>query len=65
MVGRWMNGGLERIWKEAIVVWPRYYPCIFLEELRQTTNNFPIRIVGVPAEIRTEHLPTTDLERYF
>jgi hypothetical protein len=34
-----MNAGLERIWKEAIVAYLRYYPGIHLQELGNTTKN--------------------------
>jgi hypothetical protein len=34
-----MNDELERISKEAVVAWPRYYPIIFLKGLRKTMNN--------------------------
>jgi hypothetical protein len=40
----------ERIWKEAIVPWVKHYPGIWLERLRKKLG-----IVGVSAEIRTEH----------
>jgi hypothetical protein len=60
MIGLLMNGELERIWKEVVVVLTKYNPDIFLEGLRKTTKH-----LGVLAEIRTEHLPNTSLERYF
>jgi hypothetical protein len=44
---------LERIWKEAVVVYLRYYLGVCLEGLRKPRKSTS-RIVGVPAEIRTE-----------
>jgi hypothetical protein len=52
-----MIGELERMQKEAVVAQMRYYPGIFLEFLRKTTEE--LRIVGFPDEILTEHLPNT------
>jgi hypothetical protein len=40
-----------------------YYPIILLYDLRNNANT-SVYIAGVPAEIRTEHLPNTSLERY-
>jgi hypothetical protein len=58
-----VNNELERMWKEA--VWPslRYYPDMYLEELRKTTKNLcrdrecPERDSNqAPAEIRSKEL---------
>jgi hypothetical protein len=38
------------------------YSTVCLEELRKIPKNF--RIAGVPAAIRAEHLPNTNLDRY-
>jgi hypothetical protein len=54
---------MERIWNEAVVPQSKYYPSIFLESLKKTTENL-IRTVGVQAEIRTQHLPDTSLQQY-
>jgi hypothetical protein len=56
-----MSNELVRMWKEAIVTWPRYYSNIYLEVLRKTTNS--VRISTVPFEIRTEHHPNINQER--
>lgn len=50
-----VNIKLKGIWKEAIVDELSYDPIICVEELRRRTNT--LRIVGVPTEIRTDHLP--------
>jgi hypothetical protein len=34
-----MANELGRIWKETIVTWLRYYPSVYLAELRKTTTN--------------------------
>jgi hypothetical protein len=47
-----MKHGLEKIWKETVVAWSRYYPVIFVEELRKTMKS--PRIANVPAEIPRE-----------
>jgi hypothetical protein len=44
------------------VVKSKYYPSINPEGLRKTTKK--LRILGVPAEILTEHFPTSSLEHY-
>jgi hypothetical protein len=44
---------LEWIWKETVIAKSRYYPGIFLEELRKTS----VRIRDVLTEIQGEHLP--------
>jgi hypothetical protein len=55
-----MNDELESIWKEVIVTYSRYHAGTFLEVLRKTT----FKIVGGPADLRTEHLVNTSLEGY-
>jgi hypothetical protein len=35
-----MNDELERMWKEAVVAYLKYYPGIRLEGPRKTTKNF-------------------------
>jgi hypothetical protein len=51
------------MWKEAVVAISRYYPSIFLEGLEKTTKTWSQRSL-CPAEIRTEHLRNSKLERY-
>jgi hypothetical protein len=60
IVGWFMNDELERIWKEVTVTYSRYHAGICLEVLRKTT----FKIVGGPADTRTEHLANTSLEGY-
>jgi hypothetical protein len=38
-----------------------YYPHIFMEGPRKTTNNF-VRIAGAPEEVRTDHFPNSSIE---
>jgi hypothetical protein len=55
---------LERICKNETVAQSMYDPQNLpgvTEKKQQITS---IRITGVPAEIRTEHLPNMNLERY-
>jgi hypothetical protein len=47
---------------EMVVAWSRYSPRIILERLRTTTKI--VSIVGVPAEIWTDHLLNTSIVRY-
>jgi hypothetical protein len=54
------TGELGRTWKNGIII---YYLDICPEELRTTTKP-SLRNAGVSAEIRTEDLPDTNLERY-
>jgi hypothetical protein len=63
MVWWLVSNELERIWKEAVTS--------LLKELSRHSprgiekiNEKPVRIAGVPTDIRTEHLPNTSLERY-
>jgi hypothetical protein len=42
------------MWKEAVVVYPIYYFCMCLEGMKKSLE-IPVRIPGVPAEIRTEN----------
>jgi hypothetical protein len=57
-----MKDDLVSIWNERVVTQARYYPGIYLEELKGKKTS--IRVAGVPAEIRTEQLWNTSLERY-
>jgi hypothetical protein len=57
-----MNDEMEWIWKEAVMCYSRNYPGFCLEGLRETTDN--LRIGGVLAEIRPEHLPNISLDHY-
>jgi hypothetical protein len=57
-----VNDELERIWKKAIRpnVW--YCQGIFLDKLRKTIKY--LRIVGVPAKIRSGNLPNASMKCY-
>jgi hypothetical protein len=55
-----MNNYLERILKEAVVAWQRYYIDIYVKWLRKTW----LRIAGVPAKIPAERRTNTSRERY-
>jgi hypothetical protein len=48
---------LQRVLMEVVVAKVRYYPDIFLEGERKTTES--LGIVDVPAEIRSSHFPDT------
>lgn len=48
--------------REVVVVYPRYYPGICLQELRKLTKT--LRTNGVPSEARTEHVRDIYLGRY-
>jgi hypothetical protein len=39
MVELFMNDKKERIWKEAVVAYSRYYLCIFMKGLMKTTKS--------------------------
>jgi hypothetical protein len=56
-----MKYDLERIWKEVVLTESRYCSGICFEGLRKDTIN--LGIAGVPAEIRTEHLSNTRVQR--
>jgi hypothetical protein len=58
-----MNDELERAWEEAVMALLRYHHGVSLERLRKRTKT-SARIAIIPAEIRTEHFPDTNLERY-
>jgi hypothetical protein len=51
-----MNNESEKIWKEGVLAYTRYYPSIFLEVLSKNPENF-FKIFGEPTEIRREYLP--------
>jgi hypothetical protein len=53
----------EAIWKEGIVTYPRYYPCIFLEGQRKASKT-SVRIAIVSTKIRTKNFLNTNLDRY-
>jgi hypothetical protein len=55
-----MNGELERMWKEAVVTFFRYYLGICLDGLRKIMKN--LRIAGHRAEIWTRDLRSTKKE---
>jgi hypothetical protein len=48
-----MNDELERIWKEALVAFSRYYPVIYLEGLRKTKQRKRDKPAGVSAVVRS------------
>jgi hypothetical protein len=50
----------EIIWVEVVVDYWRYYPGICLGEIENDKNS--VRIAGVPAGIRMEHLLNTGPE---
>jgi hypothetical protein len=52
-----------RVWKETVVAYSRHYPKICLKGLDKNTET-SFGIVGVPTDIRTENLPSTNLDRY-
>jgi hypothetical protein len=51
------------MWKEAVVANSRYCAGVFLEVLGKTTETL-FRKVGVPVEIRIEHIPNKSHERH-
>jgi hypothetical protein len=51
-----MNNGLERIWKEEVVVNLRYYPGICLEELRKITRNLRQDSLSTDRDLNPEFL---------
>jgi hypothetical protein len=53
---------LQRTWEEVVVAEMRNDPGICLVGLRITTENLA-QYCGVPAKIRTVHLPNKSLER--
>jgi hypothetical protein len=61
--GRHVNDELERIWEEAVVTEPIYYPRIYWVQLGKTTKT-SVRTSGVSDGIRTEHLSNTNLDIY-
>jgi hypothetical protein len=54
---------LQRVWKEAFMAYLKYYQSNCLAWLKKTPKT-SVRTVGAPAEIRTQHLPNTSLDRY-
>jgi hypothetical protein len=58
-----MNDELERIWKEQIEASLWYQPDICLKGVRKPQDTW-LRIAGVSAKIRTEHLPNINAEPY-
>jgi hypothetical protein len=60
---RWQDAGIRRSWKETAVDYSQYYSCIFLEVPRKTMKT-SMMAIGVPAEIRTDHVHNTRLECY-
>jgi hypothetical protein len=58
-----VNDKSERIWKETALGSPKCNLGIVLAALRKTTKT-SVRMAGVSAENRTEHLPNAHIERY-
>jgi hypothetical protein len=54
---------LERIWKEAAMAYPRYYPEIFLGWLRKTRKNLS-QDFRFPGRDLNRTLPEYSAERY-
>jgi hypothetical protein len=52
---------LESIFKETVVAQSKYCPGIFQDGLRKPTKT-SVRIVDIPLDIRTEHLPNRSLD---
>jgi hypothetical protein len=50
----------ERIWKEAVIVLPTYYPGTCQEGLSKTMKDHR-EMIDDSAEIRTGHLPKTNI----
>jgi hypothetical protein len=49
-----VNERVERIWKKAVLTCSRYYPGIYLDELRKTKTD--LRIAGVQAAVWVQNL---------
>jgi hypothetical protein len=47
---------LKSIWNQAVIAKSKYSPGIFWREWGE-----PVRIAGIPAEIRTRHLQNTPI----
>jgi hypothetical protein len=54
---------LERILMEAVMAWLRHYPHYSPGETKKPWKTW-VMVVGVPAEIWTQHLLNTNLEHY-
>jgi hypothetical protein len=50
-----MNDEMERMWKEVVMAYLKYYPIISLKRLRKSRRT-SVRLIGVSAEIRTGHV---------
>jgi hypothetical protein len=55
-----MNGELERIWKEAVVLKSKYYPLSFLKRLMKNS----VRVAEVRVEIQIEGLSNMSPDRH-
>jgi hypothetical protein len=55
-----MSDKLERIWKEVVMAYSRYYPGIFLEGLKKIMKTL-VRIACIPVESETKHFLSTNL----
>jgi hypothetical protein len=58
-----MSNILEKIWKKTVVVLSRYYPGIFLADVKKTIKTLVV-ISSVFAEILAKHMPNTSLDHY-
>jgi hypothetical protein len=56
-----MNDALERIWKEVVLIYSRYYPGISLERLKKTAEKL---IHYCRVSNRNEHFQNSNPERY-
>jgi hypothetical protein len=59
-----MDNELENILKKAVLTYSGFYPGICLERLRKTPYKITVKIARIPAEIRMEDLPNTNLKRH-
>jgi hypothetical protein len=53
---RWRDDGLERVWKEAVLIYSRGYPYVFPEILRKATNT-SVNTVGCPGQNSNRESP--------
>jgi hypothetical protein len=52
---------IKRIWKEAAMAQSEYYPGIFLEIKKKSTQT-SVRVAYTQVRIRTKHFPVISLE---
>jgi hypothetical protein len=56
-----MNDELERIWKEATVIYSGHYSDICLEGQENNRISTSRKFTAILAKVRTKHLPNTNL----